>query len=733
MNLENSRRFRVVGTVFLVAMGAAGAVGQAAPSETTALVSPLRTLDRSGDDIVTRLVFDPTAYRLLEPVEDVVLTDFVLRNDRRLDLSLRRIHVLTPDARIVEGTVNGDVALHRPDLQLFGGKVAGEADSQVFLSLSPHGNNGFIRIGEATFILAASPTADGEAVIYELSSLPPDAINWQDFDCQSEGLHVPGWDPDLYAPAGDTSVGRAAASRSVSLAIETDWEFTSRFGGNTEASSAYAITLVAAIAEIYIRDVDSDLRVDFLRVWSTSADPWDQSSTSAQLSQFRSYWNANMTHVDRHAAHFLSTRLLGGGVAYVGALCATGFDYGLSANLRGSFPYPLQDNHSQNWDVMVMAHELGHNFGAPHTHSMFPPVDNCAGGDCSVVPNGTIMSYCHTCPGGMSNILLEFHERTINEAILPFLENSATCDFSFPSPEPPGAPAAGAVRMNRYITFHPDPANDGVEIAYRVELNALELASCGGNGARCRLDHGDADCNMCSVSGEPCIGVVDCQTSGGSCDPTGEKCGNDQSGSVGMVWWVGQESPLGNGVALLVSEPFRRVSDVWPADVHVGDCEIVPRATYGVRAVEVATALASDEVVVQTSLRPGDNHWGDSVGPVGYRCDGDAFAAVCNPEANTCPGGLPCLETWSPPDGATNFDDVTAGVFAFQAVPGQAMPDRKWVDLHGDNTGTPGSAAYDPPNYVANFSDIQFTVLAFQGRPYPFSDPADCPDVPEWP
>jgi hypothetical protein len=91
------------------------------------------------------------------------------------------------------------------------------------------------------------------------------------------------------------------------------------------------------------------------------------------------------------------------------------------------------------------------------------------------------------------------------------------------------------------------------------------------------------------------------------------------------------------------------------------------------------------------------------------------------------------LETWSPPDGATNFDDVTAGVFAFQALPGQAMPDRKWVDLHGDDSATPGSAAYDPPNYVANFSDIQFTVLAFQGRPYPFSDPADCPDVGAWP
>jgi hypothetical protein len=61
------------------------------------------------------------------------------------------------------------------------------------------------------------------------------------------------------------------------------------------------------------------------------------------------------------------------------------------------------------------------------------------------------------------------------------------------------------------------------------------------------------------------------------------------------------------------------------------------------------------------------------------------------------------------------------------------MPDVSWVDLHGDDTGTPGSERFDPPNYVANFADIQFMTQAFQGLPYPFSDPADCPDAAAWP
>jgi hypothetical protein len=58
------------------------------------------------------------------------------------------------------------------------------------------------------------------------------------------------------------------------------------------------------------------------------------------------------------------------------------------------------------------------------------------------------------------------------------------------------------------------------------------------------------------------------------------------------------------------------------------------------------------------------------------------------------------------------------------------VPDITWVDLHGDNGG---DASVDPPQGAANFADISGIVAAFSGRPYPYSDPADCPDVGAWP
>ena len=99
---------------------------------------------------------------------------------------------------------------------------------------------------------------------------------------------------------------------------------------------------------------------------------------------------------------------LGGGVAWLGVVCNPDWGYALSANLGSNFPYPMENNNPQNWDLMVFMHELGHNFGAPHTHDLDPIYDDCANGDCTITPDATIMSYCHLCSGGLANIRLEF-------------------------------------------------------------------------------------------------------------------------------------------------------------------------------------------------------------------------------------------------------------------------------------------------------------------------------------
>ncbi len=154
--------------------------------------------------------------------------------------------------------------------------------------------------------------------------------------------------------------------------------------------------------------------------------------------------------------------------------------------------------------------------------------------------------------------------------------------------------------------------------------------------------------------------------------------------STGVLGWVGEPDEI--GIARLVEEPF--LSDAWAEVVHVGDCAIVPAATYEIRAT-LDDATFSDPVEIRTIAQPAPKYWGDVVGEFGGT-------------------------EWSAPNGVVNMDDVMAGVQEFKQL--ETAPPLTWVDL-------------DPevPNGVLNFTDIFQIVQGFKGGPYPFRSPAECP------
>src|SRR5690606_18366856 len=91
------------------------------------------------------------------------------------------------------------------------------------------------------------------------------------------------------------------------VAIETDHEYLQAlFGGNTGAATSYAGLLIAAASEVFHRDLNVRFQISFLQLWTSASDPWSSGDTSAQLFQFRDYWQANFEWVDRDVAHFLS-------------------------------------------------------------------------------------------------------------------------------------------------------------------------------------------------------------------------------------------------------------------------------------------------------------------------------------------------------------------------------------------------------------------------------------------
>jgi len=420
------RRFVVGIAGFIVAAGVSSSVFGGADE----FPSPLRISDTASEAWVTPLALDVGGYRELAARERVRLTDFALGEEQRVEVELQRLEVFAEDALIVKAGVVGETMLPRPDVVLLAGRIASEPGSHVFLGLSPHGSNGYVRHGGQTYVISSGrPGTNAGTGVYNLSELPRGAIAWKSFHCAADEIDQPvveGFDPG--GGGAPSSPMPGPKCRVVHMAVETDWEFNSwLFGGDEEAAAAYATQLLGAVAEIYLRDIETHVLVKYLRIWETSGDPWDAGDTQEQLYQFSDYWQAEMTGIERHVAHFLSGRNLGGGIAFRPGLCQGPYAYSVAANLNGYFPYPLQDHHKQNWDPYVCSHELGHNFGAIHTHEQSPPIDGCAWGDC--VSDGTIMSYCHLCDGGLKNIVLAFHPITIEDIFLYIDGDYIPCDI----------------------------------------------------------------------------------------------------------------------------------------------------------------------------------------------------------------------------------------------------------------------------------------------------------------
>lgn len=333
---------------------------------------------------------------------------------------------IASDAKIVVDGVERPTEELLGDLSMWKGKVLGLEDSDVFLSFSDVGSRGWIRTGEGLddmLHLVSEETASGKGSSRLVTEGLMDAQRIQAHDGCSGVRYVPGSTDLEESIPGPSGLPTTAEAPSVSIAmtecrvaIETDYQLFQRFA-NEAAITEYVTQLVAAVSAQYEEDLQVRLVLAYLGVHTTSDDGWtsqDQAgaSTGDLLSEFRGAW-ANNFPVAADVAHFLSGANLGGGIAYVSVLCNQSFGFGVSANMNGfinwnSFngnPSPL------NWDFIVFAHELGHNFGANHTHSYCPPLDQCYSNCEGATPcsTSTLMSYCHTCSGGLNNIQLRFH------------------------------------------------------------------------------------------------------------------------------------------------------------------------------------------------------------------------------------------------------------------------------------------------------------------------------------
>jgi subtilisin-like proprotein convertase family protein len=349
-----------------------------------------------------------------------------LGEDEAVDLIVERLADPSRGSLVYVTQADGTIdAFPAPGGDYFTGAVLGEADSRFFLSVNEAGVHGWLFRGESRLIVTTGDPLDPHApALFDLSSEAIAAMDWADFACgtNAEAQRIDG---------DEGGIAMLVMCKEIEIATDTDDEYVARFTSQGQAA-AYATTLTAALNSIY--KIELGLRARNIGTYMYAVDPWTTNIAPSQLDQLKSYWNANRSTVQRDAVHLLSGRSftdangvgVGGMAMGIGHLCNASA-YAFSGQIGGSFPSPLVRGPG-NWDPVVYMHEIGHLVGGVHTHQLNPPYDQCAApwNVCGNAANiGTIMSYCHGCPGGIANINLVF--AAPNRAQIGTYVNPLTC------------------------------------------------------------------------------------------------------------------------------------------------------------------------------------------------------------------------------------------------------------------------------------------------------------------
>jgi len=278
---------------------------------------------------------------------------------------------LTLDGASVE-LVLEPYSLRRPSAQAF---IEGPNGVRTPIELPPSKTlRGTVR-GDATGIVAA--TLEGEAIRARI--ILDDGTDWyvQPLPGGLAGEHAVYRGTDVNEAGGtcaadstDETTARqplAAAQAQSSgcveaeVAIEADYAYYAWNGSSSTQTINDIDAIMNSVELIFSRDAKIGYKITNYLIQTTSG-KYSSSDANTKMNQFQAWWNSNQSSVPRDLAHLMTGPLNNGqlGVAYYSVICSSTQAYGIS-----------NPTWTSNWAnrVAVVAHEIGHNWGATHCNS----------------------------------------------------------------------------------------------------------------------------------------------------------------------------------------------------------------------------------------------------------------------------------------------------------------------------------------------------------------------------
>ncbi len=339
---------------------------------------------------------DANAARALAATDAPVVVESVpLADGSRVDFEVSPLSIFTKDAQVFEfdGTTRRALAL--PDVKVFEGTAVNDPTRSLVLTVvNSETVWALVRSAQqVTTLIGPSRTAT-TTTDYEQIDAGSAVANLQDRKLCGGAVAAAGQAPSTTALSG---VARAVSDDLLQVDLLVDVGnhlYSTEFAGNSSAAATYTTQLMGAVAAVYRRDLRVVPKLDTLVIWTTP-EPFSSSDSGDQLSQYRQYSETNRAGQPRDLSHYIDS-LASGGVAYLPGVCGA-YGYGVS-NIDADATFPIV---GYEWDVNVIAHELGHNLGSNHTHCYDPPIDRCWNHEdgcysgVAVPQVGETMSYCH--------------------------------------------------------------------------------------------------------------------------------------------------------------------------------------------------------------------------------------------------------------------------------------------------------------------------------------------------
>lgn len=283
------------------------------------------------------------------------------------------------DIRLEENRSIIDIAERQQMIEqigLYRGEIVGETNTWVRLTFQDAVPRGMLWDGQEMY---AIDEVNGATSIYRLADL-----RVTDGDLTCEVASNAGNAAELLKVVlreGAASAPQLEAQGAISemdIGVVGDFEFFSDKGVTAEAE---ILTRMNNVDGIFSTQLGVQLNVNEIEVFSSANDPFsDETVPGDLLDEVKDYRGSTPAQRDNGLSHLFTGRNLDGstvgiafGGSFGGVLCSQFFGAGLT-----------QATHSATFDSLIVAHELGHNFGSPH--------DGTTGSVCESTPRDFLMA-----------------------------------------------------------------------------------------------------------------------------------------------------------------------------------------------------------------------------------------------------------------------------------------------------------------------------------------------------